>query len=202
MGDSLDDAPGRIARQAFLRERLSALTPADIVEFRTHLDRSCARAYSWDLVGAAQRIFGGWLSEDGFAYFRLWLVGRGRLVFDQAVTQPDSLAELAEIRCLAGRHFSTWDSDTEWPEWETLAYVAIDAYEQVTGDDDERADAFYAALKVQRAEESVARSPRGRCWDACDDAAAAARTPKLATMFPLDTSDRTRSGQGETGTLR
>lgn len=184
--DSLNLGPGSVARQSFLRGRLSALTPADIVEFRAHLDRYCAQAYTWDLVGAAKRIFGGRLSDDGFEYFRLWLIGRGRLPFGQAVTQPDSLAARPEIRRLAGRPLSTWDSDTEWPEWETLAYVALDAYKQVTGDDDECADAFYAALDAQQADDAVPRSPRGEYWDARDEAAAAVKIPRLATMFPLD----------------
>lgn len=136
------------------------------------------------MVGAAKRIFGGRLSDDGFEYFRLWLIGRGRLAFDRAVARPDSLAELPEIRRLAGRHLRTWDRDTEWPEWETLAYTANDAYGEVTGGDDECAEAFYAALQARRAGDGFGRSPRGQYWDARDDAAAAVTIPNLAAMFP------------------
>jgi hypothetical protein len=185
IADSLDHAPGRTTRQEFLQERLSMLAPADIVGFRAHLDRACDRAYSWDMVGAAKRIFGGWLSDDGFEYFRLWLIGRGRDTFDTAVADPDTLPTFPEIQRLAGRHFRTWDSDLEWPEWESLAHVAIDAYGQGTGDDDECADAFYAALKDQLAQDDIARRPRGEHWDASDDAVSTARLPNVTAMFPL-----------------
>ena len=184
--DSLAHAPGRIARQAFLRDRLSVLPAAEIIGFRAQLDRSENRAYSWDLAGAATRIFGGWLSEDGFEYFRLWLIGRGRAAFEQAVAGPDSLAGLPEIGRLAGRRWTTWVADTEWPEWESLAYVAIDAYARATGDDDECAEAFYEALKARLSDDAFVGASRGDHWDARDETAALVRIPDLAAMFPLD----------------
>lgn len=84
------------------------------------------------------RIFGGWCSDDGFEYFRLWLIGRGRDAFEQTVAQPDALGELPEIQCLVGRHRRTWDDDKEWPEWESLDYLASQAYGRAVGDDDVR----------------------------------------------------------------
>ncbi|MEY9932586.1 hypothetical protein ABH926_007237 [Catenulispora sp. GP43] len=183
ISDSLDFGPGRIARQAFLQEQLAMLSASDIVAVGVHLDRASDRAYSWDLVGAAKRIFGGWLSDDSFEYFRRWLIGCGRGAFDMAVADPDSLSALPEVQRLAGRHFRTWNCDLEWPEWESLAYVAIDAYGRVTGED-ECAGAFYAAVKAQLAGDNLARRPRGEYWDTSDDAASAARLPNLTAMFP------------------
>ena len=40
-------------------------------------------------------------SDDGFDYFRGWLIARGRQAFDQAVADPDALANLAVIRSAA-----------------------------------------------------------------------------------------------------
>jgi hypothetical protein len=79
------------------------------------------------------RIFGGWCSDDGFEYFRLWLIGQGRVIFERAVTMPDSLAAVPAIRRLAGRRRLEWNDDEEWPEWETLDYIAARAYHLVTG---------------------------------------------------------------------
>jgi hypothetical protein len=179
-------SPGRGDREAFLRDRLASFQPGDIVRFQVHLDRTCESAYSWDLWGAAMRIFGGWCSDDGFEYFRLWLIGRGREAFERAVARPDALGDLPEVQRLVGRHRRTWDSDTEWPEWESLDYLASEAYERATGEDDECDEGFYDAVDAELGAESFSRDPRGTRWDARDEAAAEQRVPVLARMFELD----------------
>jgi Protein of unknown function (DUF4240) len=184
--DSLRHSPGRGGREAFLRDRLASFAPADIVQFQVYLDKACQRAYTWDLLGAAVRIFGGWCSDDGFEYFRLWLVGRGRDGFERAVAQSDALAGFPEIQCLVGRHCRTWNSDEEWPEWESLNYLAAEAYGRATGDD-ECAEGFYDAVKAQLSGEVFARHPAGERWDAHDETAAVLKVPTLARMFGLDT---------------
>ncbi|MBO3743116.1 DUF4240 domain-containing protein [Actinoplanes flavus] len=50
-----------------------------------------ARSYRVDLWGAAYLINGG-CSDDGFEYFRGWLMAQGREVFERAVADPDTLA--------------------------------------------------------------------------------------------------------------
>jgi hypothetical protein len=37
-------------------------------------------------------------SDDGFDYFRSWLMLQGRETFGRAVAAPDSLADLAAVR--------------------------------------------------------------------------------------------------------
>jgi uncharacterized protein DUF4240 len=54
-----------------------------------------ARAYRWDLSGAGYVINGG-MSDDSFDYFCDWLISRGRDVFERALTDPESLADVAE----------------------------------------------------------------------------------------------------------
>lgn len=134
--------PGRAAREHYLEGRLAALTPDGIVAFQAFLDQACDRAFTWELVGAATRIFGGWCSDDSFEYFRFWLIGRGRVTFERAITMPGSLAAVPAIQRLAGRPRHEWDDDEEWPERETLDYIAANAYRLVTGTGDECGEDF------------------------------------------------------------
>ncbi|MGV9386344.1 DUF4240 domain-containing protein [Nonomuraea sp. NPDC003707] len=74
----------------------------------------------------------GWCSDDSFWYFQPWLIGLGHDAFEQVAASPDSLADLPQVRRLAGRPSSDW-SDDEWPEWDLLNYIALKAYERATG---------------------------------------------------------------------
>jgi hypothetical protein len=56
-----------------------------------------AESYRWDLWGAAYLINGG-CSDDGFEYFRAWLIAQGRQVFEAALRDPDSLAGHPPVR--------------------------------------------------------------------------------------------------------
>jgi hypothetical protein len=76
-----------------LRTTLEELTPAELEAFESAFQRETRRAYSWDLWGAAYLINGG-ASDDGFEYFQRWLISKGRSVFERAVSDPDSLADM------------------------------------------------------------------------------------------------------------
>ena len=76
-----------------LHTLLAALPPESIVAFEMAFRRYLNDAYTWDLWGAAFVIHGG-CSDDGFEYFRRWLVSRGHKVYEAALADPDSLAEL------------------------------------------------------------------------------------------------------------
>lgn len=92
-------------------------SPAErIAAFAAHFERLHQRSYQNRLWGAAYLINGG-CSDDGFDYFRGWLIGMGREVYDAAINDPDSLADLA----------------AEDVECEDLLYAANAAYEEVTG---------------------------------------------------------------------
>jgi hypothetical protein len=47
------------------------------VSFERHFTQRLADAYRWDLWGLAYQLNGG-CSDDGFVYFRCWLLGQGR----------------------------------------------------------------------------------------------------------------------------
>lgn len=75
----------RVARR--LTDTLAALPPAAIEEFDHELSRRMAETYRWDLWAVAYVANGG-ASDDGFDYFRGWLLTRGRQRFEQALLDP------------------------------------------------------------------------------------------------------------------
>jgi hypothetical protein len=177
------ESRGRDERVTWLCDALSRKSIAEIVQFQTCLDEVTHEAFTWELWAAADRIFGGWCSDDGFCYFGLWMVGLGRGAFYRAVANPDSLADTPEVQCLVDRPRELWDDD--WPEWESLDYVAMEAYGLLTGADDECGDAFYAAVEAEQGGRERGSGPRGERWDVrCEDEAAH-KLPKLSTMFLL-----------------
>src|SRR4051794_32757343 len=76
---------------AAVRKELMKLKPEEVREFAQIYHRKLADSYTWDLWGAASLIIGGG-SDDGFQYFRDWLISRGRQVYEAAVADPDTLA--------------------------------------------------------------------------------------------------------------
>ncbi|MES4889890.1 DUF4240 domain-containing protein [Streptomyces sp. NPDC096012] len=104
-----------------LVERLLRLDPELVLDFARHFEARYNRAYRWDLWGAAWVLLDG-CSDDAFDFFRCWLIGQGREVFEGALHDPDALAVLLE------------DFDEEIDgDGEELGYAADEAYEQLTG---------------------------------------------------------------------
>jgi hypothetical protein len=109
-----------------LRSELRALSPEDIISFEVAFRRYLNKAYTWNLWGAADVINGG-CSDDGFEYFRRWLVSRGRDVYERALSDPDSLARLD----------ARPGPDGIW-EFEEIYYVARRVFEEKGGKGDVR----------------------------------------------------------------
>lgn len=74
---------------------LSDWTDNAILEFAEAFEQSLAESYRWDLWGAAYVINGG-CSDDGFEYFRAWLIAQGQGIFEAALKDPDGLAAVLE----------------------------------------------------------------------------------------------------------
>ena len=83
-----------------LTQALAQLPADDIIEWNHIFDRLAAQAYRTDLWAAAYVINGG-ASDDGFYYFRCWLIGMGKHVYNSAIANPDSLANVASPRWFA-----------------------------------------------------------------------------------------------------
>ncbi|WP_228992977.1 DUF4240 domain-containing protein [Streptomyces sp. DH8] len=143
-----------------LVERLTQLDPESVLDFARHFEARYNRAYRWDLWGAAAVLLGG-ASDDAFDWFRCWLIGQGREVFEGALHDPDDLAELLE----------EFDEEVDG-DGEELGYAADEAYEQLTG-----VVAPELGLAPQPAE------PLGAPVDFEDEEALAARFPELWDRF-------------------
>ncbi|MEU6390266.1 DUF4240 domain-containing protein [Streptomyces sp. NPDC046939] len=104
-----------------LVDRLLRYDPDSVLDFARHFEARYNRAYRWDLWGAAWVLLGG-ASDDAFDYFRCWLIGQGREVFEGALHDPDSLAESLDA----------FDEDVDG-DGEDLGYAADEAYEELTG---------------------------------------------------------------------
>jgi hypothetical protein len=72
----------------------------EIVAAQQELWTLMAESYRSPLWAAAYMINGG-CSDDGFDYFRGWLILQGQEVFDRVVADPDALAGLAPVRAAA-----------------------------------------------------------------------------------------------------
>jgi hypothetical protein len=153
-------SPASAAQTAALRKALEALPAEEVESFDRIFRQNMGRSYSWDLWGAAYVINGG-ASDDGFEYFRRWLISRGRHVFEAAMTDPDSLADLLP-------------ADLDEPfEYEDFAYVAPEVW---AGKTKRPAD------RMPRGPDSYPAEPTGTPF-AEDDSALQARYPRLWRRF-------------------
>ena len=152
--ESGDDMEARVDA---LTHRLQALPAGDVLDFSRLFDVCMDRACTWDLWAAAWVVRGG-CSDDGFADFRSSLVSMGRTVYEQALSDPESLASLprATADCLG---------------FEGIAYVAAAVYEEKTGNVPPR--------------EQPPSVPAGTPFDEDPDALAA-RFPRLWASFAGD----------------
>lgn len=165
-------ATQRGGRAEWLVRQLATLPVDDIIDFETHLTAQRRRVDTWLMWDAANRIMADSCSTDSFFYFQPWLVGLGRATFERVAADPDALADVPRVRSLAGRSFDDWGDD-EWPEWESLNYVALRAYELATDGD---LDAALEARGLARVcDPDPGDDPRG-------PAARAALLPRLAAM--------------------
>lgn len=153
-----------------LEKRLAALPPGEILDFDYWWAVLMREAYHPTLAGAFHLLTSRH-SDDGFHYFRDWLILRGRDVFYAAVSDPDTLAEVTD----PSGHYSGEN------------YVAINAWFEVTGlDPDDGFDAFYAAQEARRpppGAPSDLRDDRDEWWDSEDEAEVRLRLPRLAARF-------------------
>lgn len=151
-----------------LEARLAKLRPAEILAFDRWWDVFSAQSYSWALWGAAYLINGG-CSDDGFDYFRSWLILQGKRAYDAAVKNPDSLAEIV----------SPEDGDVECE-----CYPGMYAYFTATGigEDEGRYDAWRAAYDAQFPKK-VPLPKLGRGWNFDSDRTTRKKYPRLAALY-------------------
>jgi hypothetical protein len=90
--ESLEFKDNQEDQLRFLEEKVEGLSPREIAGFEVITNMLLLKAYRSDLWCAAYVIQGG-CGDDGFDYFRSWLISRGRNVFERALRNPDSLTD-------------------------------------------------------------------------------------------------------------
>ena len=117
---SREAANGDARKQSdLLTEELAKLSAEEIVSFQTIFYDLKDKAYIGNLWDAATVMMDG-CSDSGFEEFREWLVGRGKLAYENALKYPETLVDVLEA------------SEVIFP---TLLGPAMDAYEKITGKD-------------------------------------------------------------------
>uniref|UniRef100_A0AAU2JQI1 DUF4240 domain-containing protein n=1 Tax=Streptomyces sp. NBC_00049 TaxID=2903617 RepID=A0AAU2JQI1_9ACTN len=132
-----------------------------------------AQQVLWDLLAdsyraplwAAAYVINGGCSDDGFDYFRGWLLTQGEAAFEAALADPDSLAAHPAVREAAQEGLELWDE-------EALSIVWT-AYESATGRE-LPADSF-----------TISYPPLDPAWDFDfdDTEQTTARLPRLSALF-------------------
>jgi hypothetical protein len=156
------DAEAVAARAAML---LSARSRGEIVSADEVLWGLMADSYRNPLWAAAYLINGG-CSDDGFEYFRGWLIMQGREVYERVVANPDALVDLAGIRAKA--------ASRRLVECEDTLHIASRAYRAATGEEFPR-----PAFRIEYPELDPDWD-----FDFDDRAEMAERLPRLAALFP------------------
>ena len=151
-----DEVAKRAATELATRDR------EEILAWERHLGKVLAASGTQDLWAAAYLINGG-CSEDGFDAFRGWLIAHGREAVARAVTDPDSLAELPEVRA-AARTGAVFEAE------EVLA-IGAEAYALATG------------TELPRSESGPRRPPPDDLWDFDNEEEMRRRLPALSALF-------------------
>lgn len=106
-------------QEEFLIKEIEKLSPKEIIGFRLRTDKFLYDTYNSEMWCAAYIMNGG-CSDDGFEYFRNWVISRGKDVFYKAKENPDSL-------------ISEYIEGEEFYDFESFWYVALTAFENKTG---------------------------------------------------------------------
>lgn len=126
-----------------LRKETKSWTLAQILGFKLRLEQALEESYTWGIWGVAYLINGG-CSDDGFHYFRLWLIAQGREVFSAAMERPESIANVA--------------SQNQDNEFEMLGYIPAELY----------ARRSRKPMPIVSSPISTSPEPAGRKWEEDD----------------------------------
>lgn len=121
INESLQNSNDPESQKNFLVTCLQELSFGEIIGFKLRTEKLLHDSYNSDLWCAGYILNGG-CSDDGFEYFRRWIISRGKEVFYNSLTNPDSL--VSEI-----------SDDIEDYYFEDLLSVADDAFEKRSSED-------------------------------------------------------------------
>jgi len=147
-GSSVSASPLR------LHEHLSRLSDDDVLGFGHMFYEKLCDLNQWRLWAAGYVIAGG-MCDDSFHYFRSWILGKGRDVFEVAMKAPDELGQFV---------------DSNEVDNELLEYAAVNVLEQRAIEEDPR------DRSNRRADDQPAGEP-------FEEDIVAATVPKLSALF-------------------
>lgn len=101
-----------------VKRELSKLSLKEMVGFRLRTDKLLYDSYTSEMWCAGYLMNGG-CSDDGFEYFRLWVISRGRKAYEAAMANPDNLID-----------YIGDDDEMDFFEFESFWYVALEAFEE------------------------------------------------------------------------
>jgi hypothetical protein len=116
---SLKKSQNQDDQERFLVEEIEQLSPKEMIGFRLRTDKLLYDTYNSEMWCAGYIMNGG-CSDDGFEYFRCWLISRGKNTYYKAKSNPDYLVnEISE--------------GSEFYDFESFWYVALTAFKNKTG---------------------------------------------------------------------
>lgn len=121
VSESLEKTSNQDEQEQFLIRRLQKLTPTEIIGFRLRTDKLLYDTYNAEMWCAGYIMNGG-CSDDGFEYFRNWVISRGKEVYYNAKNDPDTLIDQV-------------DKENDMYDFESFWYVALEAFINITGKD-------------------------------------------------------------------
>ncbi len=116
---SVKNTKNQDAQERFLVKEIEKLTPKQMIGFRLRTDKLLYDTYNSEMWCAGYIMNGG-CSDDGFEYFRNWIISRGKDTYYKAKENPDSL-------------ISEFLEGEEYYDFESFWYVALTAFENKTG---------------------------------------------------------------------
>ncbi len=121
VAESLANSKNEEEQEAYLIDQLEKMSLQEIIGFRLRTDKLLYDTYTSHMWCAAYLINSG-CSDDGFEYFRNWVISRGKEAYTNAKQNPDTLiTQINESR--------------DYYEFESFWYVALEAFENKTGQD-------------------------------------------------------------------
>ena len=119
--DSTLDAEDQEEQLKLIKTELMKLSRVEVASFDNILGKIKDKATSWEILGAGHIIRGKSICKH-IESFILWIISKGHFVYENALKNPDSLAEVITQR----------DID-EGVQFERLSYIAWDVYKEKTG---------------------------------------------------------------------
>ena len=116
---SLKNSNDESGQMSFLVKEIEELTPTEMIGFRLRTDKLLYDTYNSEMWCAGYIMNGG-CSDDGFEYFRNWVISRGKEAYYGAKENPDNL-------------ISEYVEGKEYYDLEDFWFVALTAFNNKTG---------------------------------------------------------------------